>query len=197
MLSRLLQEKVAQIVARPQLMTVAGQSANVHIGDEVEVAVAGQPDKTSMAFVGTEFSVLPTVDSQGRITLDYICLSSDLNRAKSIAVRDKLYHTVTRCEAASAVMLNDGQRAIVGESAQRVAIDAHDGAKVNSESGKPPSRPRVVNEIRRLIVLTAHVVRPAAPTEKATSTTENVVHPTAAAPQGASGYASPTEALQR
>lgn len=190
----LVEKKVAQIVARPQLMTLSGQQAQIHLGNEVDAVIAGQPDKIAKAFVGTEFSVLPSVDSRGQITLDYTCRSSELNRATTFTIDDKPFHTVTRCEAVSAVKLDDGQTVIVGESARRTPTDLDDQTPSTSNRGKEAVVGSKSDEVRRIIVLTAHVVKPTSSEEPAISAVETGATPSTEVPHEARGYASPAEA---
>jgi len=190
----LVEKNVAQIVARPQLMTLSGQRAQVQLGDEVDAVIAGQPDRIAKAIVGTEFSVLPRVDSRGQITLDYTCRSSELNRATTFTIDDKPYHTVTRCEAVSTVRLDDGQSVIVGESARRTPIDRDDQAPSTSNRGKEAVGGSKSDEVRRIIVLTAHVVKPTSSEEPAISAVETGATPSTEVPHAARVYASPAKA---
>jgi Flp pilus assembly secretin CpaC len=187
MFSALEREGIAQVVARPQLMTLAGQPAEVRTVREVDVPVLGETGKIGKDFVGTQFWVLPRLDEQGRITMEFKLRTSEQGEPYSYKIENQPVYLVGGETSETTVTLEDGQTLITGGGYTSEVMKSKDYEKLRkaaaSEGGLPPKG------VARFCLLTARIVRPSsakAPTAEGTGTIDP--------PRAARGLSSPTGA---
>jgi Flp pilus assembly secretin CpaC len=198
-LDALIKRGIAQVVSRPQLLTLSGQLAQVRVGCDVDVPDLGHPGKIGKNFAGTDLEVLPQVNSEGRIELKFKLEISQKGEPYAYKIDDHPAYAVRRMIAKSTLSLDDGQTIIAGGMRTRSATqttgqgtpendfnDENNGAVETAAAAGSK-----VDETSRYVLVTARIVRPALSKEPATLGTKVHANPTTDTPREANLHSLP------
>jgi len=180
MISALETKDLIRSLAEPDLIALSGDTASFLAGGEFPFPTV-QPGSTGTAPVvttqfkpfGVELSFTPTVLSNGIINLRLVPSVSQLNFAQAVQVSGTLVPSLTKREARTTIELRDGQSfAIAG------LLQAQNKGNISQIPwlGSVPvlgalfrSTGYQQNETDLVIIVTPHLVRPAAPGQQLAS----------------------------
>ncbi len=190
MIAALEREGIAQVVTRPQLMTLAGQPAEVRIVREVDVPVPGEAGKIGKDFVGTQFWVLPCIDEQGRITMELKLRTSEQGEPYPYKIENQPVFLVGGETTETTVTLEDGQTLLTGGGCTSDVMKSKDYEK--SQKAAAPEDGLPSSGVARFQLLTARIVRSSSAKEPTARGTGTIDPPPP--PREARGLSSPTGA---
>lgn len=170
MINALEQRGLARSLAEPNLVTLSGDTASFLAGGEYPIPVAGTLGQISVTYkkYGVGLAFTPTVLNNGLINMKIEPEVSQIDTQHTVAVANgvSVPALIVR-RASTTVELRDGQSFVIGGLLQ---TDNHDQIDQLPWAGSVPvlgalfsSKSYQKNETDLAIIVTPHLVRPAAP----------------------------------
>jgi len=103
----------AKILSQPRIATLNNEEASIMVGDQIPyaqttVTTAGSTQSTSFMNVGIQLSVTPTINADGRITLELTPTVSYATRITALGPE------VSTRNAKTTVLVKDGETIVIG-----------------------------------------------------------------------------------
>jgi type IV pilus assembly protein PilQ len=160
-LEALASKNKAHIISNPRITTLDNQSARILVGKKIPLIVsdaAGNPI-TQLTTIGIQMTVVPHVNSNNMITMDLHPEVSDLS--SQATVQGGII--IVTSEAATRVMVNDGETAVIGGLIRSNEAEREDGVPLLKDIplfGNLFKSSNTTKESRELLILvTPRIVR--------------------------------------
>jgi len=184
MINALEQKGIARTLAEPNLVALSGETASFLAGGEYPIPVAGSFNEITVAYkkYGVGLAFTPTVLGRGLINMKIEPEVSQIDTTHSVsAVRGVSVPALIVRRASTTVELRDGQSFMVGGLLQ---TDNHNQIDQLPWLGTVPvlgtlfsSKSYQQNQTDLVIIVTPHVVRPAAPGDVMRTPADDTVPP--------------------
>ncbi|MBR1580675.1 MAG: pilus assembly protein N-terminal domain-containing protein [Selenomonadaceae bacterium] len=114
-LSALISKGKARILSRPNITTMSGEAASIHIGGEIPVPISDDGDITYEYHpYGVILKIVPTVDNKNKITSDVTAIISTLDYANSISINGTSVPGFRTREANAVINVETGMTMAIG-----------------------------------------------------------------------------------
>lgn len=114
-ISALVSKGRAKILSRPNITTMSGEAAGIHIGGEIPIPVSEDGDITyEYKPYGVILKIVPTVDANGKITSDVTAIISSLDYANSISINGTSVPGFRSREANAVINVETGMTMAIG-----------------------------------------------------------------------------------
>ena len=105
----------AKILSRPNITTMSGEPASIHIGGEIPVPISDDGDITyEYKPYGVILKIVPTVDANNKITSDVTAIISNLDYANSISINGTSVPGFRSREANAVINVETGMTMAIG-----------------------------------------------------------------------------------
>ena len=105
----------AKILSRPNITTMSGEAASIHIGGEIPVPISDDGDITyEYKPYGVILKIVPTVDANNKITSDVTAIISNLDYANSISINGTSVPGFRSREANAVINVETGMTMAIG-----------------------------------------------------------------------------------
>ena len=114
-ISALVTEGKAKILSRPNIMTMSGKSASIHIGGEVPIPISDDGDISyEYKQYGVILRIVPTVDAQNKITSNVTATISNLDYANTVSINGTSVPGFRSREANAVINVKSGMTMAIG-----------------------------------------------------------------------------------
>lgn len=114
-ISALISKGRAKILSRPNITTMSGEAASIHIGGEIPIPVSDDGNITyEYKPYGVILKIVPTVDKNNKITSDVTAIISNLDYANSISINGTSVPGFRSREANAVINVETGMTMAIG-----------------------------------------------------------------------------------
>ena len=114
-ISALVSKGKAKILSRPNITTMSGEAASIHIGGEIPIPISDDGDITyEYKPYGVILKIVPTVDNNNKITSDVTAIISNLDYTNSISINGTSVPGFRSREANAVINVETGMTMAIG-----------------------------------------------------------------------------------
>ncbi|MCG8652468.1 MAG: type II and III secretion system protein [Pirellulales bacterium] len=106
--------KLAEVISRPQVITVAGEKAVLQVGQTIELPIAEEPGKTKSREIGFKIQCTPEVLKENRLRLALNINHSSVDEDHKIKTGDVEIPVIKELDISTAVDLESGDTISLG-----------------------------------------------------------------------------------